>query len=78
MTEKEILLVFEGMSEDSREFEAMKAVMVAFMAQELDAGIMPGLSDSERHYNAGRAASAKDLVGVIGGLWDKAHQPKKG
>nr|WP_294577564.1 hypothetical protein [uncultured Rhodopila sp.] len=69
----ERLLVLAGRSDQDPLWRTVLSYADEHERNERQAGLRPGLSDGERHYEAGRAASASDFASALRDLKLKAE-----
>jgi hypothetical protein len=58
-------LILSGINDDHPLWKTILSYADEHARNELQVALMPGLNDGERHYNAGRAASADDFATAL-------------
>jgi hypothetical protein len=73
----ERLLVLAGLADDNPLWKVMLSYADEHARNELQVALGPGMSDADRQYNAGRAASAEDFATALRDLRMKAELEAK-
>jgi hypothetical protein len=72
--DKERLMVLAGFADDHSLWTTVLSYLDEHERIEIDHALKANLSDADRHYNAGRAASASDLANLLRDLKLKASR----
>jgi hypothetical protein len=75
LKQAKVVAALQATSPDNPQWQAVHALLDETIELELEAALLPGVSDAGRHYNAGRAAAAKDFKEVLLRAWVNAQEP---
>lgn len=78
MTEQQIVGGLAGLDENSPAWLAVREVLRRQVAIELEALMLPNLTDSAAQYNRGRAAALMNFEDILVAAWQQSRVPAGG